>query len=63
MYKLARALQLIGLIMLPLAVAGNLAELAAADNRLSLGESLFLSGIGILCFMIGYFLQTRVKPG
>lgn len=63
MYKLARALQLIGLIMVPLAVAGNLAELAAADNRLTLGESLFMAGMGILCFMIGYFLQTRIKPG
>ena len=63
MYKLARALQLIGLIILPMAVAGNLVELAGADNRLSLGESLFMAGMGILCFMIGYFLQSRVKPG
>ena len=63
MYKLARALQLIGLVLLPLAVAGNLAELANADNRLTLGQSLVMSSVGIICFLVGYFLQQRTKPG
>ena len=63
LYSLARVLQIIGLILVPLAIAGNLAELANAHNRLTLWESLALSGVGVLLFTIGWLIQQRVKPG
>jgi len=53
LYNLGRFLQLVGLIMLPLAVAGNLQP----NNPLSLGTSLTLSSIGMLIFFVGWLLQ------
>jgi hypothetical protein len=51
LYKVGRLLQLIGLIILPVAISGNMAE------KLDLRESLGLSGIGILIFFIGWMVQ------
>ncbi len=62
MYGLARMLQLVGLVLVPLAVAGNLADLAGADNRLDLKQSLILSGVGIALFYLGWVLQQKVRP-
>ena len=42
-YKLGRVMQLIGMILLPLAIAGNLSP----EHTLSLKESLLLSGTGV----------------
>ncbi len=53
LYKLSRLLQIVGLILLPLAIAGNLSP----ERRLDLRESLTLSAIGIIVFGAGYFLQ------
>jgi hypothetical protein len=54
-YKVGRFLQLAGLLILPAAVAGNVAE------KLSLGQSLLLSGAGMAVFFIGWLLQQAVK--
>jgi hypothetical protein len=54
LYKLGRVLQLIGLILLPLAIAGNLAP---EPQRLDLWVSLKLSAVGVLVFGLGYLLQ------
>jgi hypothetical protein len=62
LYRLARALQLVGLLLLPIAVAGNLAEAARVENALSLKDTLLLSAAGIGCFAIGWFLQQQVRP-
>jgi hypothetical protein len=57
LYKLGRALQLIGLLLLPIAMAGNM-----ADERLTLGQMLMLSGAGIAIFVIGWLLQQATRP-
>jgi hypothetical protein len=54
-YKVARFLQLVGLLVLPVAVSGEVAE------RLTLKESLVLSGAGIAVFFVGWLLQQTVK--
>ncbi len=59
LYSVARALQIIGLILLPLALAGNLAELAGAGHALSLKQSLILAGSGVVLFYAGWWLQQR----
>jgi hypothetical protein len=51
LYKLGRFLQLAGLIILPFAIAGEVAE------RVDLKESLALSTAGILVFFLGWLLQ------
>jgi hypothetical protein len=58
LYGLARLLQLAGLIILPVAIAGNL-----ADERLSLKQSLLLSAAGIVVFFVGWLLQQGARPG
>jgi hypothetical protein len=52
-YKLGRLLQLIGLLLLPLAIAGNLSP----EHPMTLGQSLSLSAIGVLVFCFGYLFQ------
>jgi hypothetical protein len=54
LYKLGRVLQLIGLILLPLAIAGNLAP---EPQGIDLWASLRLSAVGVIVFGLGYLLQ------
>jgi hypothetical protein len=56
MYTIARGLQLLGLLILPVAIAGNIVE-----ERLSLKESLELSTVGIIVFAVGWLLQQAVR--
>jgi hypothetical protein len=56
LYRLGRFLQLVGLIALPLAVAGNL-----APDPLPLGTSLALSAAGVVVFLTGLLLQNAGK--
>jgi hypothetical protein len=55
-YKAARALQLIGLFLLPFAMAGNIAE------KLTLGQMLTVAAAGIVIFLAGWLLQQAAKP-
>jgi hypothetical protein len=52
-YKFGRVLQLLGLILLPLAIAGNLSPERPTDLRTSLS----LSALGIIVFGFGYLFQ------
>lgn len=57
-YRLGRILQAVSLfIIIPLAVAGNLAEVAGSPQSLSLKESLAIAGFGILLFYLGRAIQ------
>ena len=53
LYKLGRFLQIVGMILLPLAIAGNLSP----ERPMDLRSSLTLSAIGIIVFGAGYLLQ------
>jgi hypothetical protein len=57
-YKLGRLLQLVGLILLPVAIAGNVAR----KEDISLRVSLTLSAIGIGIFVLGWLLQQATRP-
>jgi hypothetical protein len=56
LYTLARLLQLAGLILLPVAMAGNLAE------SLDLRQMLLLAGAGVGLFVLGWLLQQATRP-
>jgi hypothetical protein len=58
LYKAGRALQVVGMILLPVAIAGNLAP----DQPLDLRASLTVSGIGVCVFGLGYLLQQLGRP-
>ena len=55
-YKLGRFLQLLGLLILPIAMAGQMQE------RLSLKEMLVGCGIGMAVFFVGWLLQQNTRP-
>jgi hypothetical protein len=57
LYKLGRLLQFVGLLLLPIAMAGNLVP----DIPVSLGNMLALTVLGVLVFFIGYSLQQAGK--
>ena len=50
-HKIGRALQLLGLVILPIAISGNVAD------KLTLQESLMLSGLGMFVFFAGWSMQ------
>lgn len=56
LYKLGRLLQLMGLIVLPLAIAGNLAR-----PEIDLKRSLGMSAVGIVFFVAGWLLQRGAR--
>jgi hypothetical protein len=53
LYKLGRLLQIVGLILLPVAIAGNLSP----EKQMDLRSSLSLSAVGVIVFGLGYLLQ------
>ena len=53
LYRLGRLLQLIGMIVLPLAIVANVAPEHAIDLR----TSLTFSGVGIAVFCVGWLIQ------
>ncbi len=61
LYKLGRLLQVVGMVLLPLAVAGNLVPEEA--HRLDLRTSLALSAVGVAVFAVGWLLQQSGRPG
>jgi drug/metabolite transporter (DMT)-like permease len=58
LYRVGRVLQVLGMIVLPVAIAGNLAP----EQPLDLRQSLTLSGIGVGVFAFGYLLQQIGRP-
>lgn len=55
MVQLGRTLQFLGLLILPIGIAGNLA------GSLTLWQSLILSSSGMLVFYLGWLLQGAGK--
>jgi hypothetical protein len=58
LYKLGRLLQLVGLILLPVAIAGNVAR----EEQINLRVSLTLSAVGVGVFVLGWWLQQATRP-
>jgi hypothetical protein len=57
LYKLGRFLQLTGMILLPIGIAGNLAR----EDLIDLKTSLTISGIGVAVFAVGWLVQQSSK--
>jgi drug/metabolite transporter (DMT)-like permease len=53
LYRAGRAFQIAGMILLPIAIAGNIAP----EQPLDLRASLTLSGVGVGVFAVGYLMQ------
>jgi hypothetical protein len=58
LYKIGRFLQLLGLLITPVGVAGNLAR----EELIDLKTSLAIAAGGALLFFLGWLLQQRARP-
>jgi len=58
LYKFGRVLQLLGLLLLPVAIAGNVAR----EDQINLKVSLTISAVGVLIFILGWLLQQAGRP-
>ena len=58
LYKLARLLQVVGLVLPLVAIAGNVAR----PEQVDLKVSLIMSATGIGIFVIGWLLQQATRP-
>jgi hypothetical protein len=58
LYKIGRVLQVVGLILLPVAIAGNVAR----QDEVNLRLSLTLSAVGVAVFVLGWWLQQATRP-
>jgi hypothetical protein len=52
-YRAGRALQLLGILILPVGIASELV------GKVGLGQSLLIAGAGALLFYIGFVIQNR----
>ncbi len=59
LYRLGRFLQVVGMVTLPLAIAGQLAP----ENPMSVGTMMTLTAGGIGLFMLGWLLQQGGQRG
>jgi hypothetical protein len=58
-YRLGRFLQLLGLLIMPVGIAGNVAR----EDLVDLKASLLIAAAGMGVFATGWLLQQGSKPG
>jgi hypothetical protein len=51
-------MQLVGLLLVPLGIASNLTP----ERPATLSQSLWMSGVGVAVFIVGYGLQQLGRP-
>ena len=61
LYKLARFLQVLGLLICPVGIAGNVAE-KNGEPVVPLKTSLMIAAGGALVFTLGWLLQQATRP-
>jgi hypothetical protein len=62
LYKLGRLLQFAGLVILPVAISGNVAKRSDGEPFLSEPQFLGLAAIGVLVFVMGWLIQQVGRP-
>jgi hypothetical protein len=58
LYKLGRVLQIIGMILLPVGIAGQIAR----PDEVSVGKMLLICTAGMAIFALGWWLQRWGRP-
>jgi len=56
LYKIARFLQLLGLLIVPFAMSGQILE------KLTVPQMLIVTGVGVAVFTLAWLLQQAVRP-
>jgi hypothetical protein len=58
-YRIGRFLQILGLIILPVGVSGNLAR----PEEVTVKASLTIAVVGMAVFFLGWLVQQKAPPG
>jgi hypothetical protein len=58
LYSAGRFLQVVGMLVLPAGMVGNIIDPVRVDVK----TSLMVAGVGIIIFTLGYLLQQAGKP-
>jgi len=58
LYRMGRFLQLLGLLIAPVGVAGNLARRDEVDEKTLLA----IAAVGVGVFVLGWLLQQATRP-
>lgn len=58
-YRFGRFLQLLGLLILPVGIAGNLAR----PEEVTVKASLTIAVAGMAIFFLGWLMQQKTPPG
>ncbi len=58
LYRLGRFLQLLGLLICPVGIAGNVVR----PEEITLKTSLLIAGAGMVVFFLGWLLQQANRP-
>jgi hypothetical protein len=61
LYRIGRLLQFVGLVLLPIGIAGNLVP--DSDRQVGLKTSLLISAVGVAVFYVGWRIQEAGKAG
>lgn len=57
LYRVGRFFQFLGLLILPIAIAGNLAR----EEQINLKVSLMMSAAGVAIFALGWLIQQAAR--
>jgi hypothetical protein len=58
LYRLGRVLQVAGMIVLPIGMAGNIVR----PEHITVQDSLVVAGVGVAVFVVGWLLQQVGRP-
>ena len=58
LYRLGRTLQVIGMVLLPIGMAGNIVK----PELITVQDSLVWAGLGVAVFAAGWLLQAVARP-
>jgi hypothetical protein len=58
LYKLGRGLQVAGMLILPVGMAGNIVR----PEQITVQDSLVIGGVGLVVFVLGWLLQQFGRP-
>lgn len=58
LYQVGRFLQVVGMLVMPAGMVGNIVD----PLRVDLKTSLLVAGAGIVLFTLGYLIQQASKP-
>jgi len=58
LYRIGRALQVTGMLILPVGMAGNILQ----PEKVTVQDSLMVAAVGVAVFVVGWLIQQAGRP-